>query len=115
MTAQHIYIDETKQRTYVLVASVHTAGDLRALRTVVGGLLLPGQRYLHMKNESEGRKRQIAAAIVAAGVRATIYRAGPRHRTHNQRRAACLQALVEDHATGPETFVVCHELGTSLT
>lgn len=106
MTAQHIYIDETKQRSYVLVASVHTAWDLRALRAVVGGLLLPGQRYLHMKNESEGRKRQIAAAIVDAGVQATIYHAGPQHRTHNQRRAACLQALVEDHAAGPETLLI---------
>lgn len=76
------------------------------VRAVVGELLLPGQRYLHMKNESEGRKRQIVATIVDAGVRATIYRAAPRHRTRNQRRAACLQALVEDHATGPETLLI---------
>lgn len=56
MTSRHIYVDETKQRTYALVASVHVAEDIPGIRDVVRGLLLPRQRYLHMKDEREGRK-----------------------------------------------------------
>ncbi|WP_271035511.1 hypothetical protein [Mycolicibacterium monacense] len=55
----HIYVDETKQRDYLLVASVHVSTDLAALRQMVRSLLLPGQRYLHMKDEKDGRKRTI--------------------------------------------------------
>ena len=58
----HIYVDETKQRDYLLVASVHVSTDLTGLRQMVRGLLLPGQRYLHMKDEKDGRKRTIAQA-----------------------------------------------------
>ncbi|BBX94687.1 hypothetical protein MBOE_63360 (plasmid) [Mycolicibacterium boenickei] len=102
MTARHIYVDETKPRSsYVVVASVHGADDVQALRQVVRRLLLPGQRYLHMKDESEGRKREIAAEIVAAQVQANVYMAGKRYRTNNERRAKCLEALVAHHASGP--------------
>lgn len=76
------------------------------LRDVVRSLLLPRQRYLHMKDQQEGRKRTIARAIVDAGVQAAVYRAGPHHQTHNDRRAACLRALVNDIADGPETLLV---------
>lgn len=106
MTARHIYVDETKQRTYVLVASVYVSEDIDALRGVVRDLLLPRQRYLHMKDQQAGRKRTIAQALVDAGVQATVYRAGPHHQTHNDRRAACLRALINDLANGPETLVV---------
>ncbi|OBB32209.1 hypothetical protein A5763_11220 [Mycolicibacterium fortuitum] len=99
MTARHIYVDETKQRDYLLVASVHAPADLTALRQVVRGLLLPGQRYLHMKNEKDGRKRTIAQAFVGAGVQATVYRAGAEYRNERERRSACLRALIDDHAS----------------
>lgn len=99
MTARHIYVDETKQRDYLLVASVHAPTDLTALRQVVRGLLLPGQRYLHMKDEKDGRKRTIAQAFVGAGVEATIYCAGAEYRNERERRSACLRALIDDHAS----------------
>ncbi|WP_454232446.1 hypothetical protein [Mycolicibacterium fortuitum] len=108
MTARHIYVDETKPRgSYIIVASVHIADDVHVARKVVQELLLPGQRYLHMKNESEGRKRQIATAIVDAQIiQGSIYNAGKRYRTDNDRRAKCLEALVAHHADGPETLLV---------
>lgn len=115
MTIRHIYVDETKHRGYLMVASVHAAEDIDALRDVVRGLLLPGQRYLHMKDQQEGRKRTIVRAIIDSGVQATVYRAGPHHRTHNERRAACLRALVHDHADGPETLLVIDRDETLLS
>jgi hypothetical protein len=93
-----IYVDESKQHDFLLVASVVVSTDLTALRQLVRGLLLPGQRYLHMKDEKDGRKRTIAQAFVDAGVQSTVFRAGPHLRNERQRRSACLQALVEDHA-----------------
>lgn len=106
MSSRHIYVDETKQKDYLLVASVHVADDIDTVRGIIRDLLLPGQRYLHMKDENDGRKRTIAAALVAADIKATVYRAGSNHRTHNQRRAACLDGLIQDHTQGPETLLV---------
>ena len=52
----HIFIDETKQRGYLLVASVVAAADLDLLRKIIRSLILPGQRRLHMKDENDRRK-----------------------------------------------------------
>jgi len=112
----YIYVDESKQRDYLLIASVHVDSDLAALRAVVRDLLLPGQRYLHMKNEKVGRKRTIAQAFVTAGIAATVYRAGsPLLRTEKDRRAACLRALIADHATAPATHIVFDQDDTLLS
>lgn len=114
MTARHIYVEETKQRDYLLVASVHVTTELAALRQLIRGLLLPGQRYLHMKDEKDGRKRTIAQALVDAGVQATIYRAGAHHRNERQRRSACLRALIEDHANARDAHIVLDEDETAV-
>jgi hypothetical protein len=94
----HVFVDETKQRSYLLVASVVVPGDLDPIRRTLRGLVLPGQRRLHMKDENDQRRRAIAAAIAASGGAATIYDAGRRYRNERERRAACLRALVGDAA-----------------
>lgn len=91
-----MFVDETKQCGYLLIAAVVVPTDLDRLRKLVRSLVLPGQRRLHMKNESDPRRRAIASAIAGSGVQATIYDAGQRYRTERERRAACLQALVRD-------------------
>jgi hypothetical protein len=52
----HFFVDETKHRGYLLVASAVPPGDLDPLRKLIRGLILPGQRRLHMKNENDQRK-----------------------------------------------------------
>ena len=99
--SRHVFVDETKHRGYVLVASVAMSEELEPLRRVVRGLILAGQRRVHMKDENDSRKRAIAAAIVAAGVEAVIYDAGRRYRTEREGRAECLRGLVEDAAAAP--------------
>ena len=89
--------------------------DLTDLRGVVRSLLLPGQRYLHMKDEKDGRKRTIAQAFVDAGVQATVYRAGPQHRNERERRSACLKALVQDHASASTVRLVFDEDETMVS
>lgn len=106
MSARHLFVDETKRRDYLMVASAHLATDVASLRSALRELLLPNQRWLHTKDERDSRKRQIVRAIVTAGVQATVYCAGADYRTEKQRREACLRQLVRDNARAGETVVV---------
>ena len=47
--------------------------------------------------------------FVKAGVQATVYCAGPEHRNERERRAACLNALIEDHADVRNAHIVLDE------
>lgn len=105
----HVFVDETKQRGYLLVAAVVVPADLDPLRKLVRSLVLPGQRRLHMKDESDPRRRAIASAIANSGVQATIYDAGRRYRTERDRRAACLQALMHDISSRDDEMLVLEE------
>lgn len=109
MTGNHVFIDETKRRGYLLVAGVVLPEDLDPVRRVLRGLVLPGQRRLHMKDESDPRKRSIATAISVSDVRATIYDAGRRHRDERGRRAACLRAVVDDAARRGDAMLVLEQ------
>jgi hypothetical protein len=49
MTAQHNYVDETKERGYVLVASAHVASEVDTLRKMLRArLVMRGQARIHM-------------------------------------------------------------------
>ena len=72
----HVFVDVTKRRGYLLVASVVIPGEVDALRRTLRGLVLPGQRRLHRKDENDRGRRCIATAISASAVTATIYDAG---------------------------------------
>jgi hypothetical protein len=108
VTARHIYVDETKERGYVLVASFHASNDtelIKALRRFI----LPGQTRLHMTKESDARRRQILDSIIAAEFTATVYDAGRSYGANQlAARAAGLQALVED-AGQQQTLIVIEQ------
>ena len=91
-----IYVDESKRTGYVLAAT--TVPDPEATRKVIRGLILPGQRRLHMKHEQPRRRRVIVSALLTAPVKTTIYDAGRGYATEREARGACLTALVEDLA-----------------
>jgi len=97
--SSHIFVDETKRPGYLLVASAVVPGDLDSTRRMLRGLVLPGQRRLHMKDESDSRKRSIATAVAVSGITATIYDGGRRHHAERERRAACLFGLVQTSGT----------------
>ena len=71
-TAGHVFLDESKQRDYLLVAAVVMPSDLAEARRALRALVMPGQRRLHMKKESDARRGAIIDVINAAGVTATI-------------------------------------------
>jgi hypothetical protein len=107
--SSHIFVDESKDRDYLLVASLHVSGDLDDLRKLMRGLVLKGQRRVHMKKESDPRKRAIAAAICGAGVTATVYDAGSRYRNELDARAACLRGLVNDVVRQTDVLLVLEQ------
>ena len=93
----HLFVDESKERDYVLVAGVIAPADLATTRAFTRSLIYRGQARLHMKKESAPRKRFIADAIAGSGVRAVVYTAD-RGNDELAARAACLNALIEDAA-----------------
>ncbi|WP_284750810.1 hypothetical protein [Arthrobacter sp. efr-133-R2A-120] len=101
MNSSHIYVDETKAKGYLVAAATGIPSQLAVSRKEIGALILPGQRSLHMKAESDARKRKIANTIVTMGetlgIKAVIYDAG-RDGTEKERRSRCLKALVNDAA-----------------
>jgi hypothetical protein len=113
--SNHVVVDETKRRGYLLVAGVVVPGDLESVRRMLRGLVLPGQRRLHMKDENDQRRRSIATAITVSGVTATIYDAGRRYRNERERRAACLHALIIDAAQRGDAMLVLEQDDTLLS
>ncbi len=98
--AGHVFVDETKAKGY-LVAAALLEGDLEAYRKPLRALVLPRQRALHMKDESDPRRRAIAdtiARLTRIGVGVTVYDAGSRYANGLERRGRCLAALVKDAA-----------------
>jgi hypothetical protein len=110
MSARHIYIDETKERRYILVASEEIGGDVDALRKEPRErFVLRGQNRIHMAKEADPRRREISAALCRAGVTARIYDAGRRYWDPLDARAACLQAIVDGLVPGEQTLLVLEQ------
>ncbi len=112
--SSHVFVDESKRRGYLLVASVVVPGDLDPTCRMLRGLVLPGQRRLHMKDESEPRKRSIATAIAVSGTQATIYDAGRRYDTEWERRSACIRALVAEAAQRGDAMLILEQDDTLI-
>ncbi|PPF90289.1 hypothetical protein C5B96_00030 [Subtercola sp. Z020] len=96
MSGELVFVDETKARDYLVVAVAIATSDIRAARSVIRQLTLPGQPRLHMKKENESRKRQILDGIVRLQPSVTVYRGDALLRTDLARRERCLRALVAD-------------------
>jgi hypothetical protein len=112
MSNRNVYVDETKQSSYVIV--VVTVRDPPAVRPMVQGLILPGQRRIHMHGEQDRRRRAIVSAVAALNVSVTVYDADRNYGTDFLARAACLAALVGDHAAAKGDTRVVIERDESL-
>jgi hypothetical protein len=100
----HVFVDESKAGPYLLVASVVLPGDVHSARAAVRALHLPRQGRIHMKDESDSRRRRILADLERAGLRATIYRAGG-YKTDITAREACIDTLIRPLAVEPTARV----------
>lgn len=93
----HIFVDETKDRGYLIAAAVLLPRDLGPARTALRQLLLRGQRRVHFAKESDPRRRAIVSTMGTLGAAVTIYDASAITSARDA-RAACLEAVVSDAA-----------------
>jgi hypothetical protein len=73
------------------------------------GLVLEGQRRVHMTRGSDPRRKVIVATLVGAGIRANVHDAGRRHGHELDARQACLRALVDDIAPHPDSMLILEQ------
>lgn len=104
----HVFVDESKQRNYLLVAAVVMPADIAAARRELRALVMPGQRRLHMKKESAARRSAIIEAIASTGTSAKIYSAGRAGR-ELVAREACMRAVVADMIAGGQHVLVIEQ------
>lgn len=92
----HVFVDETKNRGYLIAAAAVLLPDVAGVRRTVTELCKPGQRRIHFTKEKDARRRQIITALAATDVRVEIYDASACH--DRLARARCLEAITEDLA-----------------
>ena len=80
-----LYIDECKQKPYLLTATLVLQRENSVARRALRQLLLPGQRSLDFKSENSRRKRQILGVLIKLNFKLLVIKcdALPRHRTRN--------------------------------
>lgn len=113
MSRGYAFVDESKVKDYLLVSAVVRESQLGSARALIRGLLMPGQPRLHMKHESDPRRRKILSAISELVPDVRIYRAAADGRTEIVRRAHCLRRLVAD-LHRDEHSRLCLELDETL-
>ncbi|HET9143693.1 hypothetical protein [Actinophytocola sp.] len=90
----HVFIDESRRgNLYLLAAALVMPADLGPTRALMRSLRVPGERKVHLHQERGAVKKEIAAALVTAGVRARVYVG---HGPPDATRARLLRAAVTD-------------------
>jgi hypothetical protein len=96
MAAEHVFVDETKEKGYLVTAAALLPGNLERARRAARSLIMPRQRRVHFTSESDARRKQILDVIEELRPQATLYDSSgyPKRR----QREACLLAVIEDLA-----------------
>ncbi|WP_152977988.1 hypothetical protein [Curtobacterium sp. S6] len=92
----HVFVDESKSNEYYIAASAVASNDVNETRKSVRGLMLPGQKRLHFKDEKDSRRKQLLKSFSDLGVEVSIYVAGGLK--DKEARPLCLSALAKDLA-----------------
>lgn len=101
------FVDESIAGDYLVACCVIPSSGVAHARRTVKGLLLPGQRSLHMKDERAARHGLILDAMVGLTPTVTVYRARPRDLGgSNPARDACLQLMAQDCVAAGVTRMV---------
>lgn len=99
------FVDESARPGRYLMASVRVMPSFAGIvRRGLTDLVLPGQRRLHFKTESDRRRRMLLSAMAQLPVAIDLYIA--RGLGGDVARGLCLQQIVRDlQATGDDTIV----------
>jgi hypothetical protein len=86
------FIDESKTKTYVMVAAVVEDGDRKALRKTLSALRMKGERRIHFASEGNRMRNAVLGSLIELNVKTRVFEAsGTRE---SQGREACLVAMV---------------------
>ncbi|TCN39729.1 hypothetical protein EV644_103187 [Kribbella orskensis] len=94
--ASHAYVDESSRSGYLLCAVVILPADVTAIRRTLRTLCKPGQRRVHMKHESDGRRREILSAVSQLDAQTLVYRAVLNGRSERRAQDECFRTMVPD-------------------
>lgn len=93
----HVFVDETKERCYLVAAAALRPATVTAARQAIKALIMPRQRRIHFAKESNPRREKILNVISELGITAVVYDAS-HYRNEKDARPACLRRLVADLA-----------------
>lgn len=68
-----IYVDESKARGYIMVATAIAPAEVREAERALRAMLRPGQRRIHFKSESDPRRRSVLSTMVGLPLRCSIW------------------------------------------
>lgn len=105
MNSLLVFVDESlRPSRYLLGSVVVRDGNAGELRRRVNGLLMAGERRLHLQRESKRRRRQILDSLATLDLEGTVYTC--RHEIgadDEEARGRCLdQVVVDIQATGSD-------------
>ncbi|XVS64707.1 hypothetical protein ACQPYE_01175 [Actinosynnema sp. CA-299493] len=89
----HVFVDESRRSSYLLVAVFIETRQLLAVRTLMRRLRVAGERRLHFKSESDTIRKDVVGRLVDAGFRSRVYLGRGPSEVVRQR---CLARLVTD-------------------
>lgn len=110
----HMFVDESKARSYVLVGATCPTDDLTAARRLLTDLLLPGQERLHFSKERDARRRLILKQISDSSIQAVVVTT-PKRPTEIEARARALRRLVREiHVLSIDRLVIERDESTMI-
>ena len=101
-----VWIDESARSgalgiAYVVVGVRNVGLDLSAFQRL-DSMLLPGQRYVHWRDESSRRRRELVAVFNELALDVTVaFAEGVGARRQEEARHLCLVELIREAAVGP--------------
>jgi hypothetical protein len=108
-----VFVDESKNKDYLLIAVGILPSKFAPARKAIQSLVLPGQSRIHMKTESDSRRKLILSRLAELSFDVTIYRAPNGTGTELERRSKCIEALVMEAANELRTHITL-ELDTTI-
>jgi hypothetical protein len=93
--AEHMFVDESKARSYVLAGVICPSDSLGSVRKLLTGFLLPGQTRLHFSKERAHRKSVIIQSLLETQLSAVIIET-PKKPSEIEARARVLRRLVRE-------------------
>lgn len=93
-SGDHIFVDESKARGYILVASAISLGSLQPSEKELRSLLKPGQRRIHFKSERDSRRKEILSRMCELEINVAVWIS--KGLSDKAARPLCLNALADE-------------------